>query len=116
MVKSINLTCREAELMELLAHSMDEKGKLMRENDKNCRLLGMSGERESALKSENERLRKAAANVWHTSCDKNGTTKSAREHAEAMQNLWRELGMPDHPYRHPDHIADAGSTVSNKAS
>lgn len=31
----------------------------MRENEENCRLLGMSGSREAALLAKNERLRKA---------------------------------------------------------
>lgn len=43
---------------------------------------------------------RAAEKVWHTHCDQDGTTESARNHAEAMKRLWREIGMPDHPYKH----------------
>lgn len=36
----------------------------MRENEENCRIIGMSGERELALRAENERLRTALEEIY----------------------------------------------------
>jgi hypothetical protein len=46
-------------LAKQLADTMRELETLKIENDENCRLLGMSGSKELALITENERLRKA---------------------------------------------------------
>lgn len=90
-------------IMGLTAHIAQQLLDTMRENDENCRLLGMAAETELALMAKNERWRKAITLAWHSYCDSTGSTEQAREHASNMMKLWTLVGMPDHPSKDSDN-------------
>lgn len=69
---------------------------VMRENDENCRLLGASGERELALRAENETLRALSLELCKIELGEM-TTEKAREKYHILGKLYRFLGYPNLP-------------------